>query len=185
MRYQSLEDLFLGARTDAISQLGTSHFWPYADGWIDSINFRHKRDIQDLRDVYQILKKMEERDPDLANELNKTVEENLPESLRNDLEWRRAHLGVDNNFWNLNGPDIPQQFSEGLALRNEPKDQITPTQRLAEKSILSKLPGYEDLQLVRNAFRAFHRPDGKSREPQRKPSDVCRIYPYILGMCWS
>lgn len=140
--------------------LGRYAAWPYVDG-LDLMNFRERDYLRNLNTVYMILQELKTQDKDILAELDRDADEGLSMSLRGNLKWRRNHLGIDEPFWNLHGPDNPTHASEGLALRHEPKDQITPIARDIEESALSQYHAFKDAQLVRNAFRAFHRPDGR------------------------
>lgn len=163
---QTIEDLFLGARTGALQNFGPYHGWLYLGDWMESMNFRSRSEIQDLRDIFKLTAEVIVRSPKLAERLNDSTNAGLPDSIDKDLEWRAQHLGLERDFWTMNGSDLPMQVSEGLALRHEPKDQITPSKRPPEILALSRAPlfGSADdpnaVQMVRNAFRFFHRSDG-------------------------
>lgn len=150
------------------------------------MNFRDRGYLRNMNTVYMILQEMKTQDEKLLAKLNNDTDEGLNNKLRANLSWRRIHLGVDDTFWNLHGPDNPTHVSEGVALRHEPKDQVTPLGLDMEELALSQFPAFQEAQLVRNAFRAFHRPDGnRISSPMSSFTPLLILKGYILTMSSS
>ncbi|KAK2801874.1 hypothetical protein FQN51_005023 [Onygenales sp. PD_10] len=155
---QSIEDLFRNAADNEprpFTNAGRPGF-PYVD--FDALSFRHREEVEDLRDTYCLLSKLEHLDDILDAECH--CGDRNPE-LRKDLEWRAQHLNVDLNFWELVASDMPWQIADGLPIRqNGPLGRIKPLMSSMDFRVLSSHPAFQDAQLVRNEFRFFHRSDG-------------------------
>ena len=158
LTHSSVEDIFLhdGPTGREFEQAARSG-WPYLE--TEVLNFRHRDNSQEMRDVYLLLHDKEEMFEDL-NESTWKADQNA--SLRSDVSWRADHLALEPNFWTMSASDMPWQLSEGLAMGTggAPKDGFRQIGRHIEKQILSSHPFYRDAHLVRNPFRFFHRSDG-------------------------
>lgn len=157
LTHSSVEDIFLhdGPRGREFENAGRSG-WPYLETEI--LNFRHRENFQEMRDVYLLLNKKKEMHEDL-NESTWKADRNA--SLHSDIDWRADHLAMEPTFWNLVDSDMPWQLTEGLAMGAQgPRDGLQPIARHVDKQVLSSHPFYKDAQLVRNPFRTFHRSDG-------------------------
>ncbi|KAG8534270.1 uncharacterized protein KY384_001114 [Bacidia gigantensis] len=157
LMHSSVEDIFMheGEIGRSFENAGRSGF-PYLETEI--LNFRHRENFQEMRDVYLLLRDRDELDDDL-NESTWKADHNA--SLHTDIDWRAKHLATKPNFWNLVSSDMPWQLSEGLSMgAMTPKFGLQAISRKVEDQILSMFPFYEDAQLVRDPFRAFHRGDG-------------------------
>lgn len=157
LTHSSVEDIFLheGETGREFEYAGRSG-WPYLE--TEVLNFRHRREFQEMREVYMLLFDREELKDDL-NESTWKADQNA--SLHHDIDWRAEHLAVKPEFFNLVASDMPWQLSEGLAMGAQgPKDGLHPIARRVDKQILASYPFYRDAQLVRNPFRTFHRGDG-------------------------
>ena len=157
LTHSSVEDIFLheGETGREFEHAGRSG-WPYLE--TEVLNFRHRNNFQEMRDVWLMLHGRKELDDDL-NESTWKNDHNA--SLHHDIDWRADHLAMEPHFWNLVDSDMPWQLSEGLAMGSQgPKDGLKPIARHVDKQTLSTHPFYKDAQLVRNPFRTFHRGDG-------------------------
>lgn len=157
LTHSSVEDIFLhdGPTGREFENAGRSG-WPYLETEI--LNFRHRENFQEMRDVYLLLNENKKLHDDL-NESTWKADQNA--SLHSDIDWRADHLAMEPNFWNLVAADMPWQLSEGLAMGTlGPRDGLRPIVRHVDKQILSSHPFYREAQLVRNPFRTFHRGDG-------------------------
>lgn len=153
----SVEDIFLhdGPTGREFEHAGRSG-WPYLETEI--LNFRHRENFQEMRDVYLLLHDNKKLHEDL-NESTWKADQNA--SLRSDIDWRADHLAMQPTFWNLVDSDMPWQLSEGLAMGSlGPRDGLRPVSRHVDRQIISSHPFYKDAQLVRSPFRTFHRSDG-------------------------
>lgn len=157
LTHSSVEDIFLhdGISGREFEYAGRSG-WPYLETEI--LNFRHRENFQEMRDVYLLLHENKVLHEDL-NESTWKSDQNA--SLHSDIDWRANHLAMDPTFWNLVDSDMPWQLSEGLAMGSlGPRDGLRPVSRHVDKQTISSYPFYKDAQLVRNPFRTFHRGDG-------------------------
>jgi hypothetical protein len=145
---------------------GTQAGWPYLDTEI--LNFRSQQNIQDMRDVFMILSKLEALNPQL-DQISLSGDKN--ENLVDDIKWRANHVGVPMGYWNLVESDMPWQLSEGVDQGDRvEKDKLTPVGRDIDKQLLSTHPFFQKSQIVRSIFRCFHRADGSDPSPtHRKP----------------
>ncbi|KAL9102673.1 MAG: hypothetical protein Q9163_002195 [Psora crenata] len=157
LMHSSVEDIFLhegepGREFENAGRAG----WPYLETEI--FNFRHRDNVQEMRDVYLLLRDWQELQHDL--DLS-TWKADHNASLHHDVDWRADHLATQPTFWNLVGSDMPWQLSEGLSMGSlTPKDGLQPVGRHIEPQTLSMHPFYKDAHLVRDPFRTFHRGDG-------------------------
>ncbi|EEH18517.1 hypothetical protein PABG_07577 [Paracoccidioides brasiliensis Pb03] len=178
--HSSIEDLFRHANSQEPRPFENAGHVGFAYVELDALNFRHRVEIEDLRDTYCILSKMEhlsgselEADGDISTS-DASKSRNRPDpldweclrgdrnaSLRGDLEWRADHLNTDLTFWELVASDIPWQISDGLPIcASGPLGRIKPLMNSCDFRVLSSHPSFLDAQLVRNEFRFFHRRDG-------------------------
>ena len=158
LTHSSVEDIFLhdgptGRDFEAAARSG----WPYME--TEVLNFRHRDNSQEMRDVYLLLHQKEALLQDL-NESTWKADQNA--SLHSDVDWRADHIALDPDYWTMVASDMPWQLSEGLAMGTggSPKDGFRQINRHIDKQILSSHPFYKDALLVRNPFRTFHRSDG-------------------------
>ena len=157
LTHSSVEDIFLhdGPAGREFEHAGRSG-WPYLETEI--LNFRHRDNFQEMRDVYLLLQGNQELHEDL-NECTWKADQNS--SLRSDINWRADHLAMEPTFWNLVDSDMPWQLSEGLAMGAlGPRDGLQPVSRHVDRQTISSHPFYKAAQLVRSPFRTFHRGDG-------------------------
>ena len=103
LTHSSVEDIFLhdGPVGREFENAGRSG-WPYLETEI--LNFRHRENFQEMRDVYLLLHKNEELLEDL-NESTWNADQNA--SLRTDVDWRADHVAMEPTFWNLVEADMP------------------------------------------------------------------------------
>ena len=156
----SVEDLFLNFRTERGKPFkhSGSPGWPYPA--FDVLNVRDQATFQEMRDVYVLSKKVSY----LSQKLDQNALDGLDNAaLRGDILWRSTHLGVNLTFWNLSQSDMAWQLSEGFGVGwHGPMSALKPLEAKAKGQILSRHPFFESSQIVRDAFRVFHRGDGKS-----------------------
>lgn len=103
LTHSSVEDIFLhdGEKGREFENAGRSG-WPYLETEI--LNFRHRENFQEMRDVFLLLNKNEQ----LHGDLNKsTWKADQNASLRSDIDWRAGHLAMEPTFWNLVDADMP------------------------------------------------------------------------------
>lgn len=155
----SVEDLFLHSTAEIgkpFEHTGPPGF-PYPA--LDILNVRSQKNFQEMRDVYALSKKV----PRLSQALDQNVLKGIGnENLREDISWRSKHLGVLPTFWNLAQSDMAWQLSEGFGVAwHGAMSALKPLDAKADRQILSRHPFYESSQIVRDAFRLFHRDDGK------------------------
>ncbi|PGH03793.1 hypothetical protein AJ79_07269 [Helicocarpus griseus UAMH5409] len=177
--HSSIEDLFRKTVSKEPRPFKNAGHVGFAYVELDDLNFRHREEIEDLRDTYCLLSKMEHlsgSEPENGEvpslEAVKTLDKSEPlnwechrgdrnKSLRADLEWRADHLNTDLTFWELVASDMPWQISDGLPIcASGPLGRIKPVVNSKDFQILSSHPAFLDAQLVRNEFRTFHRSDG-------------------------
>ena len=157
LTHSSVEDIFLhdGLTGREFENAGRSG-WPYLE--TEMLNFRHRDNFQEMRDVYLMLHNDRDLDDDL-DESTWKADQNA--SLHSDINWRADHLAVEPSFWNLVSSDMPWQLSEGLAMGAQgPRDGLRPITRHVDRQTISSHPFYQNVQLVRDPFRTFHRADG-------------------------
>lgn len=156
----SVEDLFLHSKAERGKPYkhAGSPIFPYPA--FDVLNIRNKDSFQEMRDVYVLSKKV----PQLSPKLDQNALDGIDNpDLRSDILWRSKHLGMLPTFWNLAQSDMAWQLSEGFGLGWQgPMSSLKPLEAKAKGQILSRHPFYESSQIVRGAFRLFHRGDGKS-----------------------
>ncbi|KAI3317618.1 hypothetical protein HD806DRAFT_514603 [Xylariaceae sp. AK1471] len=130
--------------------------WPYLE--VETFDVRSTRSIQDARDVARILK----ADEGFNSALDRGVfvgDNN--ENLKKDLTWRASYVGLGLKFWDLANADMPWQLSEGSHLNMNGSSQGLRTTKLERVSqSLANHEFYQEVYLVRNPFRCFHRDDG-------------------------
>ena len=157
LMHSSVEDIFLheGETGREFEGAGRSG-WPYLE--TEVLNFRHRDNFQEMRDVWTLLHQRTE----LGEALNEsTWKGDQNASLHHDVDWRADHLAMEPTFWNLVDSDMPWQLSEGVALGSQgPKDGLRPVVRHVDRQTLAQHSLYRNAQLVRNPFRTFHRGDG-------------------------
>ncbi len=157
LTHSSIEDIFLhdGSSGRAFEKAGRSG-WPYLETEI--LNFRSEGNFQEMRDVYVLLKNLD----DLRESLDESIwngDKNA--SLQSDIDWRADHLGTKVNYWNMVDSDMPWQLSEGLCMGGMgPTSGLKPVVRHIDRQAISQHPFYRTSQLVRNPLRCFHRSDG-------------------------
>ncbi|KAI9774155.1 MAG: hypothetical protein M1840_005248 [Geoglossum simile] len=156
LTHSSVEDLFLTDRSGRPFNSGSAAGWPYPS--IETLNFRSRENIQEKRDAFLILSKLDR----LEHRLNQISNDSINNGrLGEDINWRAGHHGTTADYWNLAGIDMPWQLSEGISTDNpRPRDNLSPISRNINRQVLSKHSFYKNAQLVRNPFRCFHRPDG-------------------------
>ncbi|OAX85293.1 hypothetical protein ACJ72_00323 [Emergomyces africanus] len=178
--HSSIEDLFRNAINEEPRPFKNAGHVGFAYVELDDLNFRHREEVEDLRDTYCLLSKLEH----LSRPASDSKGDGLsPQSikasagpdpldwechrgdrnakLRGDLEWRADHLNTDLTFWELVASDMPWQISDGLPIcASGPLGRIKPVMNSYDFRILSSHPAFLDAQLVRNEFRFFHRSDG-------------------------
>ncbi|KAL9036204.1 MAG: hypothetical protein Q9214_006241 [Letrouitia sp. 1 TL-2023] len=102
LMHSSVEDTFLheGEQGRPFESAGRSGF-PYL--MTEILNFRHRDNFQEMRDVYLLL-----RDRfDLLDDLNEsTWKADRNPSLHHDVQWRAGHLAQEPNYWNLVSSDM-------------------------------------------------------------------------------
>jgi hypothetical protein len=131
--------------------------WPYLS--MDCLNFRHKEDVQDLRDAYCLLSEITSLDSLLDKNC---LAGDRNEKVRSNLEWRAEHFDTKLKYWDLVASDVPWQLSDYFPLRSSvPLARIKPNKKSNDLGILSEHPKFRDAQLVVNELRCFHREDGK------------------------
>jgi hypothetical protein len=152
-----VEDLFLTDRSGRPFSRGSAAGWPYPS--IETLNFRSRENIQEKRDAFLILSKLDR----LEHRLNQISNDSINHGrLGGDINWRAGHHGTTADYWTLVKIDMPWQLSEGITVDNpKPGDKLSISRNI-DKQVLSKHPFYKNAQLVRNPFRCFHRPDGNS-----------------------
>ena len=157
LTHSSIEDIFLhdGCRGRKFEKAGRTG-WPYLE--TEVLNFRSEGNFQEMRDVYILLRKLD----DLQDSLNESIwKDERNASLQHDVGWRADHLGTEVNYWNMVDSDMPWQLSEGLCMgQMGPTAGLRPVVRHIDKQAISQHPFYKKSQLVRNPFRCFHRSDG-------------------------
>ncbi|KAL8823570.1 MAG: hypothetical protein Q9191_005733, partial [Dirinaria sp. TL-2023a] len=157
LAHSSIEDIFLhdgekGRRFETTGRAG----WPYPETEI--LNFRGQDNVQEMRDVYLLLKDLDGLDEQLEEHI---WDGDKNSSFQSDVTWRAGHLGVSANYWTMAASDMPWQLSEGMTLGSQgPMEGLKPIGRHIERQLLSSHPFYAKSQLVRNPFRTFHRGDG-------------------------
>jgi hypothetical protein len=110
---------------------------------------------------------MEEKEmEEVMRELDEKALDGLSEGMKHDITWRAKHLGAQTRYWELVTPDFPRQLTSGRS------NLVDPTASKyaiidVDKQALSDFPFYEDAQLIRYSFRAFHRMDGKLTLPSK------------------
>ena len=160
MTPSSVEDLFLHSKAERgkpYKHAGTLSF-PYPA--LDVLNIRNKDSFQEMRDVFVLSKKV----PQVFQKLDQSALDGVDNpDLRRDILWRSKHLGVLPTFWNLSQSDMAWQLSEGFGVgQYGPMSALKPLEAKAKEQILSRHPFFASSQIVRDAFRLFHRGDGKS-----------------------
>lgn len=157
LTHSSIEDIFLhdGSSGRAFEKAGRSG-WPYLE--TEVLNFRSESNVQEMRDVYILLKTLD----GLQESLDESIwNDDRNASLQSDIHWRADHLGTKLNYWNMVDSDMPWQLSEGLCMGGMgPTAGLKPVVRHIDKQIISQHPFYKTSQLVRNPLRCFHRSDG-------------------------
>ena len=157
LTHSSIEDIFLhdGSCGREFEKAGRTG-WPYLE--TEVLNFRSEGNFQEMRDVYILLKELD----DLQDSLNESIwKDERNASLHHDVEWRADHLGTEVNYWNMVDSDMPWQLSEGLCMGSMgPTVGLRPVVRHIDRQAISQHPFYKKSQLVRNPFRCFHRSDG-------------------------
>ena len=138
LTHSSVEDIFLhdgptGREFENAARSG----WPYME--TEVLNFRHRDNSQEMRDVYLLLHQKEALLQDL-NESTWKADQNA--SLHSDVDWRADHMALDPNYWTMVASDMPWQLSEGLAMGTggSPKDGFRQINRQIDKQILSSNP---------------------------------------------
>ncbi|KAH0538158.1 hypothetical protein FGG08_005216 [Glutinoglossum americanum] len=140
----SVEDLFLhGGDRGRPFLYGGSAGFPYIE--TEALNFRSRQNVQEMRNVYMILSKLEELHPQL-DQISLNGDNN--KNLTSDIEWRAGHLESPMGYWSLVESDMPWQLSEGI-------DQgqggvwggLTPIGRVIDGQELSTHPFFRDSQL--------------------------------------
>lgn len=167
----SVEDLFLrfkAERGKPFKQAGPPGF-PYPA--FNVLNIRNKNSFQEMRDAYVLSKKL----PQVSQKLDQTAFDGINNpDLRKDILWRSKHLGVPPTFWNLSQSDMAWQLSEGFGVGGHgPMSALKPLEAKAKGQMLSQHPFFGSSQIVRDAFRLFHRGDGKSSPGLWKSMLVC------------
>lgn len=182
---QSIEDLFRHANSEEPRPFKNAGHVGFAYVELDNLNFRHREEVEDLRDTYCLLSRLDHlsrsapdsTDDDLSPQTSKTPTGPEPldwechrgdrnPKLRGDLEWRAEHLNTELTFWELVASDMPWQISDGLPIcASGPLGRIKPVINSYDFRILSSHPAFLDAQLVRNEFRFFHRSDGSLSPP--------------------
>ena len=131
-------------------------------GWLyletELLNVRSLQNLVDLRFIAGL-----SRNKDITKELDQhTFRGDHNTGLQRDIEWRADHLGMEVNYWESVGSDLPWQLSEGSALyMNEPFKGNRGTKQDIDHLSLARLPFFKSAQLVRDPFRTFHRSDGQ------------------------
>ncbi|KAL9020061.1 MAG: hypothetical protein Q9185_002675 [Variospora sp. 1 TL-2023] len=167
--HSTVEDLFLhrGKPGRPFKNVGRSG-WPYAK--VEVLNFWDRGHFQNMRDVYHLL----HGDVELTKELNRECWAGFEPSLKtkgkgllDGLRWRNTHLGLADDrqtlpdHWAASTSDVPWQITEGLLMPNYgPLDGLQPTLWQSDKQALHRHRFFGSAQLVRDAFRCFHRDDG-------------------------
>lgn len=151
-----MEDRFLTVERENVDFHTTNSSWPYAQ--IETLALRKRSDLEDMRDVQSILRQAKELDL-VAKELDESVLEGVSEKITEDLKWRAQHVGLDLNFWGLVATDFQRQLSSGLTLHVDPLRSKLAILKVDPQAI-SDVPFFEPVQLIRYAFRCFHRSDG-------------------------
>ena len=103
LAHSSVEDIFLhdGPTGREFENAGRSG-WPYLETEI--LNFRHRENFQEMRDIYLLL----HQNQDLYEDLDEsTWKADQNASLHSDVKWRADHLAMEPNFWNLVDADMP------------------------------------------------------------------------------
>ncbi|PGH07860.1 hypothetical protein GX51_01570 [Blastomyces parvus] len=178
--HSSIEDLFRLARNEDPRPFNNAGHVGFAYVELDDLNFRHREEVEDLRDTYCLLSRLEHLSrsaPDYKGDglSPQSTETSVgPEpldwechrgdrnaKLRGDLEWRADHLNTELTFWELVASDMPWQIADGLPIcASGPLGRIKPVINSYDFRVLSSHPAFIDAQLVRNEFRFFHRSDG-------------------------
>ena len=127
---------------------------------LDILQLRNRKELQQQRNVFDLLKPLDEIRPVLdgcflANNQNPSFEK--------DLEWRKIHLGKGLGYWDAVATDMPFQISDGAALPAfgpVRAGSLGNEKRKLDPTVLPKHGQFEKSQLVRNVFRTWHRSDG-------------------------
>ena len=80
---------------------------------LDILQLRNRKELQQQRNVFDLLKPLEEIQPALDQ---CALANNRNSSFERDLEWRKIHLGKGLGYWDTVVTDIPYQMSDGVAL---------------------------------------------------------------------
>jgi hypothetical protein len=146
--------------------------FPYLQ--FETFTLRQRHDLENMRDVRDILRMEEKEMQDIMKELDATALDGLNEGMKNDIVWRAEHLGAQPHYWELVTPDFPRQLTSGRSNLVDPtasKYAIVDV----DKQALSRFPFYKDAQLIRYSFRAFHRKDGELISP-RTCTDITQLF---------
>ena len=127
---------------------------------LDILQLRNRKELQQQRNVFDLLKPLEEIQPALDQ---CALANNRNSSFERDLEWRKIHLGKGLGYWDTVVTDIPYQMSDGVALPAfgpVRAGSLGKERRKLDPTALTKHDHFRKSQLVRNVFRTWHRSDG-------------------------
>lgn len=148
------------------------------------LNIHEKAFVKDQRDVFFLLR----GDPYLGALLNDTIlRGDRNQDLMRSLKVRADLLNVTLSFWTLVVSDMPWYLNEdgGLDIRNTGAGLAVP-ERHAQEQVLCKNALYENVAIMRDAFRCFHNRDGTYNNQLRKHPQtyINRVSPYSLSNGW-
>jgi hypothetical protein len=151
--HSSLEDRFLAPDRHNLSAIG----FPYLQ--VETCSLRKRSDLEDMRDVQRILQSYKEV-AGVTERLNQTAEEGIGKEMLDDIRWRAGHHRLDLTFWELVKSDFQRQLSEGPSIHIDySKDKVLSIADV-DNQMISSLPIFDGVQIVRYTFRCFHRSDG-------------------------
>ncbi|KAH7408231.1 hypothetical protein DE146DRAFT_645631 [Phaeosphaeria sp. MPI-PUGE-AT-0046c] len=157
--HSSMEELFLKGKRDIPGEPNVS--WPYRS--IETLSIYNHEELKDMQDVYRIMSRLASVDPDIKNvidRLNRNCLSNLPDDLKEDIEWRALHNGIKEiTHWTLALPDFHRPLEYAGVEMVDP--EITAhTTSLLQPQMISQCKTYEKAHLVKSSLRCFHRADG-------------------------
>lgn len=153
---QSLEDMFnhAGERGRPFERAGSSD-WPFVA--IDVLCLKHRDDVLFEREGHAYLSQQKAYE----NGPTESVFDGMSNELKVDLEWRANHLGSKVSFWDMVSFDFSRELQEGKSLAQDTPSLATlSAEDIVDEQVFSSHPLYENVLLMRNYFRAFHRSDG-------------------------
>ena len=152
------------ASEQCISHHENSEAWPYQE--METINIRPKKEYRDMVDVYKIFNSGHKAFAYTQKRLDilSKARMRMNRTLDNNISWRSQYFGkTPHSYWDLAAAGMPNELTRSVTRQYPhpgPGACPRPCPLGNNFQMLWSEKTFENCQLVRDRFRAFHRVDG-------------------------